>query len=133
MPAVETTDLLARLGKLCSQVGYDLASADPALVERLAVLDAHSPVVADAERMCAQAFAVFRHYELTKPEHTFDSEERRVVVLACIFSDIGKTGPPSANAGDRAQIAGMYAVEGVKDDSQTLKTFLRTYFPAEAE
>jgi hypothetical protein len=103
------------------------------VLSRLSVLNAHSPVVADAERLTARAFATFRQYERTKPNEAFDAEEQRVVVVASIFSDIGKTGPLRASAHVQRYIAQMFSVEGVKDDSQTLKSFLRTYFPSDAE
>jgi hypothetical protein len=130
---VASTDFLARLGESSARVGFELASIGPALIERLATLDACSPVLADAERISAWAFTLFRHYELSKPDQAFDAEERRVVILASLFSDIGKTGPLRADAAQRTQIAQMFAVEGVKNDAQTVKSFVRSYFSANAE
>lgn len=130
---METSDFPGRLSDVCSQVGFDLGSVAPLIIERLTTLEAHSPVVADAERISAEAFAMFRYYESTKPDRAFTPDEQRVVVLASIFSDIGKTGPLEASPGVREHIAEMFSVEGVKDDSQTVKSFLRRHFPEDAE
>jgi hypothetical protein len=82
--------------------------------------------------MVASARHVFRYYELNKPRDAFNEVERRIVVLGCVFSDIGKTGPVGADASGQRLVVEMFAVEGVRDDAQPVTQFLRTHFPAEA-
>jgi hypothetical protein len=87
----------------------------------------------DARRMASYAERIFRHYDVTKPSEAFGALERQTVVLACLFSDIGKTGPADASMEDARLVAEAFAVENVRDDTQPIATFLRTYFPADAE
>ena len=99
---------------------------------RLQLLAEHGETISDCERMVALAREVFRYYESRKPLEAFDDVERRTVVLGCLFSDIGKTGPSGADASAQQLIAEMFAVEGVNDPTQDVARFLRTYFPADA-
>jgi hypothetical protein len=97
------------------------------------LLAEHSNTFDDARRMTSYADRIFRHYEAAKHGEAFSALERQTVVLACLFSDIGKTGPAHADADARRLIAEAFAVENVQDDAQPVATFLRTYFPADAE
>jgi hypothetical protein len=87
----------------------------------------------DAVRMVSYAREVFRHYDANKPAQAFDAGEKRTIVLACLFSDIGKSGPEGADSDGRRLIVEMFAVEGVRDDKMLVSTFFRTYFPADAD
>lgn len=97
------------------------------------LLAEHSKTFDDARRMSSYAERFFRHYDTAKPKKAFSALERQTVVLACLFSDVGKTGPADADADDRRLVAEAFAVENVRDDTQPVATFLRTYFPADAE
>jgi hypothetical protein len=117
----------------CATVGFDLESADPSLLERVRLLAEHPGTFDDARRMVSYAERIFRHYDVTKPNEAFSALERQTVVLACLFSDIGKTGPAGASLEDARLVAEAFAVENVRDDTQHVATFLRTYFPEDAE
>lgn len=130
---MEAPDLVARLGALCQRVGFDIAELEPFVVERLRLLAETTATVEDAERMTEQAFAVFAHYDREHPGEAFAADERRVVVLGCLFSDVGKTGPLRASAAGQRFVARMFSVEGVRDDAQTVRKFLRAHFTAEAD
>lgn len=117
----------------CAAVGFDLDQACSSLLERVKLLAEQSKTFDDAKRMSSYAERIFRYYDETKPEKAFDPVERKTVVLGCLFSDVGKTGPFAASAEDRRMIAEAFAVENVRDDTQPLATFLRTYFPNDAE
>jgi hypothetical protein len=121
------------LRSICSEVGFDLAHADAALLQRMELLAEYSETVSDAKRMVGAAQAIFRHYETAKPSVAFSASERRTVVLGCLFSDIGKTGPAAADENGRRLIVEMFAVERVSDDKQSVASFLQTYFPDDAE
>lgn len=114
-------------------MGFDLARADAALVDRVRVLEERGETFADAERMAAAAEAVFAHYERAHPDEAFTPSERRTVVLGCLFSDIGKTGPAHADAEGRALVADMFAVENVRDDTMSVARFFETFFPEDAK
>ena len=117
----------------CAAIGFDLDKAKSSLVERMRLLAEHSKTFDDARRMSSYADRIFRHYERVKPAEAFDELERQTVLLACLFSDIGKTGPEDADADARRLIAEAFAIENVRDDAQPVASFLRTYFPADAE
>ncbi|HEX2873572.1 MAG TPA: hypothetical protein VHP33_20075 [Polyangiaceae bacterium] len=124
---------LERLSAICAEVGFPLARGEASLIERLRLLADHTETVADCERMVASARKVFRYYEATKPLDAFTESERQIVVLGCVFSDIGKTGPRSADASGQRLVVEMFAVEGVGDDQQTVAHFMKTYFVTDAE
>ena len=126
-------DSLERLRRQCTAIGFDLDSASSSLLERMRLLAERSNTFADAMRLTSYAERIFRHYDTAKPAEAFSPLERKTVLLACLFSDIGKTGPAAADAGARRLIAEAFAVENVHDDAQSVATFLRTYFPADAE
>lgn len=124
------TDTLRRI---CAGVGFDVERAEGSLLERVALLAERSESVADSVRMVRYAEAVFRLYDAEAPSKSFSPLERRTVVLACLFSDVGKTGPDEADPDGRRLVAEMFAVEGVRDDRITVSEFLRAYFPGDAD
>ena len=121
------------LQRLCASAGLDLASVKPWLVTRMELLAERTETVADGERMVAYAERVMRHCEAIRQSQPFNESERRVVLLGCLFSDIGKTGPVAADASGQTLIVEMFGVEGVRDDSQTVRKFFATYFEADAD
>lgn len=122
---------IATLRAQCAAAGFDLDRAGSALVERMRLLAECSSTFDDAKRMTGYAERVFRHYEGTP--HPFTALERQTVVLACLFSDIGKTGPAEADADGRRLVIETFAVENVQDDTQSVARFFHAYFPADAE
>ncbi len=125
----ETTD---RLCALAAEVDFDFQRLAPSVVERLRLLAEYTETVRDAERMVSRARQVFRHYETSKPAAAFSDVERRIVVLGCLFSDIGKTGPSNADASGQRLIVEMFGVEGVRDDTQSVADFMSVHFAADA-
>jgi hypothetical protein len=125
-------DPIQRAGVLCAGVGFDLDSLKPLVVARLRLLAEHSETLADSERMIARAWDVFHYYEREKPQAAFSEMERRIVVLGCLFSDIGKTGPLAADRAGQTLILEMFAVEGVRDETQSVAQFFARYFPVDA-
>lgn len=126
-------DCLEQLRTQCAAIGFDLDNASSSLVERMQLLAQQSDTFDDASRMSSYARRVFRHYEVSKPAQAFSALERQTVVLACLFSDIGKTGPADAGAEARRVIAEAFAVENVRDEAQPVASFLQMHFPADAE
>lgn len=126
-------DALTQLRTLCASVGFDLESAGGALADRMKLLAELSRTFDDAARMASYAERVFRLYEDRAPDAVFSPIERTTVVLACLLSDVGKTGPEAADAEARRVVAEAFAVENVRDDAQSMESFLRTHFPEDAE
>ena len=112
-------------------VGFDLDQARASLLDRVRLLAQRSATVDDAERMAAVAAQIFQHFE-DGPGDAFSAIEKQTVVLGCLFSDIGKTGPEHGSAEDQQLIAEMFAVEGVPNDTISVEEFIRTYFPNDA-
>lgn len=128
-----TPDVTKRLRVICAEVGFDLDSAKPSVVARLRLLAEYTETINDCERMVATARDVFHYYDTTKPHEAFSEAERRIVVLGCVFSDIGKTGPGSADADEQRLIVETFGVEGVRDVTQPIARFLRTHFATDAD
>jgi hypothetical protein len=126
-------DPVERLRPHCAAVGFDLGVAERSLLERMRLVAEGSKTFDDALRLADFAHRIFRHYEKTKPERAFTPEERATVVLASLFSDIGKTGPALADATARRYVVDVFAVENVKNDGQSLAAFMHTYFPSDAD
>jgi hypothetical protein len=131
--AAAAEESVQQLRVQCAAIGFDLDRASSSLVERMRLLAEHSKTFDDARRMASYAERIFRHYETARPAEAFSALERQTVVLACLFSDIGKTGPEEADAEGRRLIVEAFAVENVDDDAQPVEVFLRTYFPSDAE
>jgi hypothetical protein len=132
MAEMSSPDVEERLRAICAEVGFDFGRLEPSVVARLQLLAEHGETISDCEHTVALARKVFRYYESRKPVEAFDDTERRTVVLGCLFSDIGKTGPSGAEASAQQLIAEMFAVEGVNDHTQDVARFLTTYFSADA-
>jgi hypothetical protein len=96
------------------------------------LLAEHTENVADSQRMVSMARDFFRHHEKKLPGDAFSDAERRIVVLGCLFADIGKTGPGDADESGQRLIAEMFGVEGVLDETQPVTDFLKAHFPADA-
>jgi hypothetical protein len=123
---------IEQLSATCKEVGFDLDAAKPLLVERLRLLAEHTETVADSQRMVSMARSVFRYHEAKKPGDVFSENGRRIVVLGCLFADIGKTGPGDADEIGQRLIAEMFGVEGVLDETQPVTDFMSRHFPDDA-
>ncbi len=130
MHAGERTESLRAL---CAEVGFDLDGAKATILRRMILLGEHSEALDDAIRMASYARDVFRYYEAHKPSEKFSTTEQRTIVLACLFSDIGKTGPEPADEDGQRLIVEMFSVEGVRDETITISRFFQTYFPEDSE
>ncbi|MCA9576856.1 MAG: hypothetical protein R3B40_18375 [Polyangiales bacterium] len=125
--------VIERLSLICSNVGFDLRDVDADVLSRLELLAERSQTVADLERMATLAFGLFRYYDANRPHELFDELEQRTIVLGCLFSDIGKTGPKRATGPERQLIVDMFSVEAVEDVMQPVRTFMARYFPDDAD
>lgn len=125
-------DAIDRARSLCADVEFDLDHLKPSVLARMRLLDEHSETISDAERMAANAHVVFRYYEEHEPSAAFTEAERRIVILGCLFSDIGKTGPLRANDSQQRLIVDMFAIEGVRDEKQSVSRFFENHFPNDA-
>jgi hypothetical protein len=129
----DSSDVISRLRPICAEVGFDLDLAKPELLARLRLLARCTACVGDIEHMVSMARTVFRYLETTKPSEALSDIERRIVILGCIFSDIGKTGPYEADASGQRLVADLFATENVRDETQSVERFLKAYFPGDAD
>lgn len=126
-----TDETLEKLRAICEDVGFDLRRSAPELLTRLSLLAERSQTVTDCERMVGMARSIFARRAGSAT--AFTEDERRVVVLGCVLSDIGKTGPALADRAGQRLIVDMFAVEGVRDDAQSVAQFFDSYFPGDAD
>jgi hypothetical protein len=123
---------LKRFRKICAATGVDLDSLSPEIVERMQLLAETTETVEDCQRAAGMAQDMFRYYEHQKPAQRFSELDQRTVLIASLFSDIGKTGPVQADKAAQQLIAEMFSVERVPNDKMSVADFFRTYFAADA-
>ncbi len=128
----EDDDTARHLRAQCEAVGFDLDRAKGTLVERVGLLAEHTEIFEDAKRLASYAERIFRYHDEVRPVDAFSALERQTTVLACLFSDIGKTGPEDADPEARRLITEAFAVENVGDDRQTVASFFQTHFATDA-
>lgn len=120
-------DPIELLRRQCAEVGFDLDRAGPSLVARMRLLAECSKTFDDAARMASYARRVFRHYDALGLR-AFSALEQQTVVLACLFSDLGKSGPKHADAAGCRLVAEAFSIEDVRDDQQPMAAFFRAHF-----
>lgn len=121
-----------RLYAICAAQGLKLEALEPRILERMRLLAETTETVRDSQRIAGLAERMFRYYDAQKPSHRFTPIEQKTVVIGSLFSDIGKTGPASADAAGQRLVSEMFAVERVPNEKMKVDEFLRTYFPADA-
>jgi hypothetical protein len=121
-----------RMCAICAEVGVDFEEIGASVRARMQLLADHTETIDDCTRIAGLARTVFEYYERHKPSERFSAIEKRIVVVGSLFADIGKTGPVTAEAEGQRLIVEMFAVEGVRDDQQSVAQFFTTYFPADS-
>jgi hypothetical protein len=121
-----------RFRAICAAAGVDLDSLNPEIVERMQLLAETTETVDDCQRAAEMAQDMFRYYEQHKPAERLSELEQRTVLIASLFSDIGKTGPVQADKAAQRLIAEMFSVERVPNDKMSVADFFRTYFAEDA-
>mgnify|MGYP000877932214 CR=1 FL=1 len=124
---------IASLRAICREVGLDLDALSPFVLERMRLLAEVTKTATDGANIVRIANAVFARADDGGSGRPWSASERRIVILGSIFADIGKTGPLDADAEGQRLVAEMFAVEGVKDEAQSVETFFRAYFPGDAD
>ena len=120
--ARERSISVALIAQLLSEE-WDVKIA-PWLRDRLDLLAILSPTTADEASAMKAAGDIFDHIDEHHPERSYSRGERLLVRVGTLLSDIGKTGPPKANAEQQELIARIFAVENVPDrDEVTLTAF----------
>lgn len=122
-----------RMTAICGQVGVSFDAISPAARARMQLLADMTETIEDCTRIVGLAAAVFEHYDRHKPDASFSSIEKRIVVVGSVFADIGKTGPLNADADSQRLIVEMFSVEGVRDDKQSVAQFFHHYFAPDAK
>jgi hypothetical protein len=131
--SVGREECFGRLYTICAAQGLELASLEPRILERMRLLAQTTETVKDCQRIAGLAERMFRYYDRERPQDRFDTIEQKTVVIGSLFSDIGKTGPASADRAGQRLITEMFSVERVPNEKMPVADFLRAYFPADAE
>jgi hypothetical protein len=121
-----------RFRAICATAGVDVDKLSSELVERMQLLAETTETVADCQRAAEMAQEVFRYYEREKPAQRFSELDQRTVLMASLFSDVGKTGPAQADRAAQLLIAEMFSVERVPDENMPVADFFGAYFPEDA-
>ena len=122
-----------RMSVRLREIGLDIEKIRPDIISRLALLDQSTKVVEDEHNAIHLARAVFDWYRENKPEVSWVEREERAVVIGTLFSDIGKTGPRTANINQQKLITAIYAIDskdwGGGEDKLSVAKYLEKYFP----
>jgi hypothetical protein len=129
---MDPTSSFERLRTLCADVGFDAERIRPSILARMRLLAETTETLNDCERAVRIANDIFRYYDVSKPLKRFTAQERRIVVIGTLFSDVGKSGPAGASPDGQQLVAEMFAVEGVIDGKTSAARFFEVYFPADA-
>lgn len=121
-----------RLRAICAEAGVDMDRLSVQLLARMRLLAETTETVQDCQRAAEMAQRVFRFYEQHRPHARFSEIEQRTVLIASLFSDIGKTGPAHADEAAQRLVAEMFAVEQVPDQNMSVTDFFLKYFAADA-
>ena len=122
-----------RFRAICTAAGVELDKLHPDIVARMRLLAETTETIKDCQRAAEVAKELFRYYDRKKPAQRFSELDQRTVVIASLFSDIGKTGPVRADHEGQRLIAEMFSVEHVLNEKMPVSEFFDTYFARDAE
>lgn len=108
------------------QIKLDSEQISVKIIARLQLLEKVTEFFKDEETAIGYAEKVFKYLE--KMGRPFSENEKRIVIVGTLFSDIGKTGPARANYEQQPLIAEMFAVENINNQQMTVRDFLEIYF-----
>ena len=111
----------------------DVEKVKPFIMERLDLLNTRSNFVEDERQSIKYADRLFEYYSANHPDKLFTEQERRIVRIGLIFSDIGKTGPLKADALQQDLVIRLFKVENVQDPKITIGKLIRDKFPDSAD
>lgn len=94
----------------------------PWLLERLSHLAKHTPTTADETSALRYAGQIFNHIKEVDSHRAYSREERLLVRIGTLFSDIGKTGPAHATPNQQELIVRIFAIENVPNRETLLLT-----------
>ncbi len=117
-----------RIIRIFAEIGLDLETISPDIVLRLKLLNAKTKFLEDEHQATHYARAVFDWYERNRQEQSWSDMEKRIVTVGTMFSDIGKTGPKSANIEQQKLIVEMYGIENVENPTMPVANFIKEYF-----
>ena len=107
-----------RVEDLFIEFGFDLEKISSSIMARLRLMNELTNFVEDEEHTIQYAKKLFEYYDHTSDKETFTDAEKRNIVGGLIFSDIGKTGPASANEDQQRLILRLYGIEGVQKEGE---------------
>lgn len=110
----------------------DVEKVKPFILERLDLLNKRSNFVEDERQSIKYAEEIF-NYRSKELNNSFSEEEKQIIRIGLIFSDIGKTGPMEAQAGQQDLIIRLFKIENIKDPKTPIESLIRDKFSESAE
>ncbi|PJE50771.1 MAG: hypothetical protein COV29_03515 [Candidatus Yanofskybacteria bacterium CG10_big_fil_rev_8_21_14_0_10_36_16] len=115
------------INKLYEEIGLNPEKIDSAITARFKLLDERTKFLEDEKKALDGENLLEEYYRNIKPERVLSEEDKKIMAIGSLFSDIGKTGPKDATIEQQNLIITMFAVEDIKDPSITVEDFLNTY------
>lgn len=122
-------DDLAPYQALVESYGVETETLDPLLLERMALLDRETETLADERQAIAYARRIAASTTAERSPNAMPPEHWRIVELATLFTDIGKTGPRTATPEQQETITAMYGVDAPWDGARSVAEYLEHFFP----
>lgn len=119
--------------ELFAELGLDAKKISPDILRKLFLLNEKTKkFFEDEEQALHLARMLFDHYEEKAPDRKFKENEKRIVLIGTMFTDIGKTGPKNATPEQEELILSIFNVENKihgQVDKMTLRDYLKANFP----
>lgn len=125
-----------RVAELFVELGLDIKEINPNILARLKLLHERTKTFEDELNAIEIARRLFDYYLKNKQYKAFTEEERRIIQIATVFTDIGKTGPANATSEQQKAVADIFNVESKehgKEDKMTVFQYVEKYFPGDYE
>jgi|GEM_PF-2797369 len=120
--------------KILENHGLTLGPESQDLLDRMALLDERTGTFEDETRANEYADQIFAYLgdSHTISENRLSPEKKQHIQLATLLTDIGKTGPHTANPAEREVITALFAItEDVNVGVITLGEYIERFFPNE--
>ncbi|QQS26655.1 hypothetical protein IPM44_02930 [bacterium] len=124
---------VALIEGILREVDIAPSDLDSQIRDRLVLLADQTETVTDEISAIRRADDVFRVAE--RRGHAYSSDEKHIVRVGTLLTDIGKTGPPEASMEQAQLFVDIYALENLPTEvlMDSLNSFFMVYFPQRAE
>lgn len=126
-------DSVQLVDEILREVGVAPDTLDARVKERLVLLARATETITDEISAIRKADDIFKI--ATRRGHTYSDDERRIVRIGTLLTDLGKTGPPEASLEQSQVFVDIYAVENLPTEvvAGSLDNFFLKFFPQKAK